>query len=74
MSCIKLPASVPRSIEMLLLYEEINIRGTLNMMEAARQQGVKNLLMHQLIGIWRSGTAQKRGRKVNRFLLMLTAC
>ena len=33
--------SVPRSIEMPLLYEEINIRGTLNMMEAARQQGVK---------------------------------
>ena len=29
--------SVPRSIEMPLLYEEINIRGTLNMMEAARQ-------------------------------------
>ena len=28
--------SVPRSIEMPLLYEEINIRGTLNMMEAAR--------------------------------------
>lgn len=33
--------SVPRSIEMPLLYEEINIRGTLNMMEAARQAGVK---------------------------------
>lgn len=33
--------SVPRSIEMPLLYEEINIRGTLNMMEAARQNGVK---------------------------------
>ena len=33
--------SVPRSIEMPLLYEEINIRGTLNMMEAARQCGVK---------------------------------
>ncbi len=32
--------SVPRSIEMPLLYEEINIRGTLNMMEAARQNGV----------------------------------
>jgi UDP-N-acetylglucosamine 4-epimerase len=29
--------SVPRSIEMPLLYEEINIRGTLNMMEAGRQ-------------------------------------
>lgn len=36
--------SVPRSIEMPLLYKEINIRGTLNMMEAARQQGVKKFV------------------------------
>lgn len=36
--------SVPRSIEMPLLYEEINIRGTLNMMEAARRQGVKKFV------------------------------
>jgi len=36
--------SVPRSIEMPLLYAEINIRGTLNMMEAARQNGVKRFV------------------------------
>lgn len=36
--------SVPRSIEMPLLYEEINIRGTLNMMEAARKKGVKKFI------------------------------
>ncbi len=36
--------SVPRSIEMPLLYEEINIRGTLNMMEAARQNDVKKFV------------------------------
>lgn len=36
--------SVPRSIEMPLYYEEVNIRGTLNMMEAARQQGVKKFV------------------------------
>lgn len=36
--------SVPRSIEMPLLYEEINIRGTLNMMEASRQSGVKKFV------------------------------
>lgn len=36
--------SVPRSIEMPLLYEEINIHGTLNMMEAARRQGVKKFV------------------------------
>lgn len=36
--------SVPRSIEMPLLYEEINIKGTLNMMEAARQKKVKKFV------------------------------
>ena len=36
--------SVPRSIEMPLLYEEINIRGTLNMMEASRQHGVRKFV------------------------------
>lgn len=36
--------SVPRSIEMPLFYEEVNIRGTLNMMEAARQNGVKRFV------------------------------
>ena len=36
--------SVPRSIEMPLLYEEINIKGTLNMLEAARQTGVKKFV------------------------------
>ena len=36
--------SVPRSIEYPLLYEEINIRGTLNMMEAARQNKVKKFV------------------------------
>jgi len=36
--------SVPRSFEMPLLYEEINIKGTLNMMEAARQNGVKKFI------------------------------
>lgn len=36
--------SVPRSIEMPLLYEKVNIGGTLNMMEAARQNGVKKFV------------------------------
>lgn len=36
--------SVPRSIEMPLYYEEVNIRGTLNMMEAARRTGVKKFV------------------------------
>lgn len=36
--------SVPRSIEYPLLYEEINVRGTLNMLEASRQTGVKKFV------------------------------
>jgi UDP-N-acetylglucosamine/UDP-N-acetylgalactosamine 4-epimerase len=36
--------SVPRSIEMPLFYEDVNIKGTLNMMEAARQSGVKKFV------------------------------
>lgn len=36
--------SVPRSIEMPLLYEEVNIKGTLNMMEAARLNSVKKFV------------------------------
>jgi len=36
--------SVPRSIEMPILYEEINIKGSLNMMDAARTQGVKKFV------------------------------
>ncbi len=36
--------SVPRSIEMPLFYEQNNIMGTLNMMEAARECGVKKFV------------------------------
>ena len=36
--------SVPRSIEMPIFYEQNNIGGTLNMMEAARESGVKKFV------------------------------
>lgn len=36
--------SVPRSIEMPLLYEDINVKGTLNMMEASRVSKVKKFI------------------------------
>lgn len=36
--------SVPRSIEMPLYYEEVNIRGTLNMLESARQKKVRKFV------------------------------
>ena len=41
--------SVPRSIEMPLFYEENNVVGTLNMMEASRQNKVKSLSMLPLL-------------------------
>jgi len=36
--------SVPRSIEMPLVYQDINIKGIVNMLEAARQSGVKKFV------------------------------
>lgn len=36
--------SVPRSIEMPLVYEDINIKGTLNMMDSAVKNGVKRFV------------------------------
>lgn len=36
--------SVPRSLEMPLFYNKNNIEGTLNMLEAARQNGVKKFV------------------------------
>lgn len=36
--------SVPRSIEMPLIYDEINVKGTLNMLESARQNKVKKFV------------------------------
>lgn len=49
--------SVPRSIEMPLLYEEINIRGTLNMMEAARQNGVKKFVYASSSSVYGDSTS-----------------
>lgn len=36
--------SVPRSIEMPLFYEEVNIKGTLNMLEASKQNKIKKFV------------------------------
>ena len=38
--------SVPRSIKMPIEYEEVNIKGTLNMMVAARDNNVKRFIHH----------------------------
>lgn len=57
--------SVPRSIEMPLLYEEINIRGTLNMMEASRQNGVKKFVYASSSSVYGDSTTlpKKEGQE-----------
>ena len=59
--------SVPRSIEMPLLYEEINIRGTLNMLEASRQNGVKKFVYASSSSVYgdEPNLPKKEGREGN---------
>lgn len=59
--------SVPRSIEMPLLYEEINIRGTLNMMEAAHKNGVKKFVYASSSSVYgdEPNLPKKEGREGN---------
>lgn len=59
--------SVPRSIEMPLLYEQINIMGTLNMMEAARQQKVKKFVYASSSSVYgdEPNLPKKEGREGN---------
>ncbi|MBO4457978.1 MAG: SDR family oxidoreductase [Butyrivibrio sp.] len=59
--------SVPRSIEMPLLYEEINIKGTLNMMEASRQNGVKKFVYASSSSVYGDSTIlpKKEGQEGN---------
>ena len=59
--------SVPRSIEMPLAYDEINIKGTLNMMEAARQKGVKKFVYASSSSVYgdEPNLPKKEGREGN---------
>ncbi len=59
--------SVPRSIEMPLLYEQINIMGTLNMMEAARKNGVKKFVYASSSSVYgdEPNLPKKEGREGN---------
>ncbi|MEH6908510.1 SDR family oxidoreductase [Neobacillus drentensis] len=59
--------SVPRSIEMPLLYEEINIKGTLHMMEAARQNSVKKFVYASSSSVYgdEPGLPKKEGKEGN---------
>ena len=59
--------SVPRSIEMPLFYEEVNIKGTLNMMEAARKTGVKKFVYASSSSVYgdEPNLPKKEGREGN---------
>ena len=59
--------SVPRSIEMPLLYCANNIQGTLNMMEAARQKGVKKFVYASSSSVYgdEPNLPKKEGREGN---------
>lgn len=59
--------SVPRSIEMPLFYEVVNIKGTLNMMEAARQTGVKKFVYASSSSVYgdEPNLPKKEGREGN---------
>lgn len=59
--------SVPRSIEMPLLYEEINIKGTLNMLEAARINQVKKFVYASSSSVYgdEENLPKKEGREGN---------
>ncbi len=59
--------SVPRSIEMPLWYEETNIKGTLNMLEASRQNGVKKFVYASSSSVYgdEPNLPKKEGREGN---------
>ena len=59
--------SVPRSIEMPRHYEEVNIKGTLNMLEAARQSNVKRFVYASSSSVYGDEPAlpKKEGREGN---------
>lgn len=59
--------SVPRSIEMPLFYEEVNIKGTLNMLEAARQNKIKKFVYASSSSVYgdEPNLPKKEGREGN---------
>ena len=59
--------SVPRSIEMPLFYEQNNVMGTLNMMEASRQNNVKKFVYASSSSVYgdEPNLPKKEGREGN---------
>ena len=59
--------SVPRSIEMPLVYEDVNVKGTLNMLEAARRNNVKKFVYASSSSVYgdEPNLPKKEGREGN---------
>lgn len=59
--------SVPRSIEVPLFYEQNNVMGTLNMMEAAKQNGIKKFVYASSSSVYgdEPNLPKKEGREGN---------
>lgn len=59
--------SVPRSIEMPLFYEEVNIKGTLNMLEASRINNIKKFVYASSSSVYgdEPNLPKKEGREGN---------
>ena len=71
--------SVPRSIEMPLFYCDNNIKGTLNMLEAARQNGVKKFVYASSSSVYGDEpilpkTEGKEGNLLSPYALTKRAC
>lgn len=61
--------SVPRSIEMPILYDSVNVHGTVNMMEAARRAGVKRFVYASSSAVYGDdATLPKVEEKVGKLL------
>jgi UDP-N-acetylglucosamine 4-epimerase len=61
--------SVPRSIELPLLYEDVNARGTLNVLDAARQSGVRRFVYASSSSVYGDeATLPKREDKIGNVL------
>ena len=59
--------SVPRSIKYPVLYEEINVKGTINLFEAAKQKGVKKIVYASSSSVYGDSTTlpKKEGSEGN---------
>lgn len=52
--------SVPRSVEEPILYDDINVHGTLNMMQAAREAGVKSFVYASSAAVYGDDAAETK--------------